>query len=1015
MPGAQSFDDPAIGFDDPTVGFDGNTTSGLPTITSVSPNTSDVAGGVQVSITGTGFGTAPPTSRFTWTDSGWAIPIFYITPNITATLNRVQAEGGKSLRFEADMSSLQPTNPGSKTAGNQDALDPTNIALQDQVYAGCLARGIHPIMNPTYCPDWAHPGHTGNKVPPTRDQTHYADFANFCALMANRYPLASFEIWNEPNISTFWKQPASTSTTGAVDSPDVFEYSKLLAASYTAIKTGVVHAAGGDRTYTPQPNVLVVTGGSSPASGAGGGANYDPRLWLAGILIDAPTSFDHVGIHWYMWQQPATGTQDYNPLFQMLAMWQALKAAGRSDADFWGTEGGAITRPDNSGTDPSSPFGVGGYATGAPSGSYNTSARAITYTLAKQRVQQYITAWTRADKFDATVGRFFTGPMSIFMLNDHAAPTDWSGSDEDHYGTFEGAGYAGAAKPEETKWTTLFAPAGGGSGGASLSVTVGGTAATIVSSTDTAIVITVPAHAAGIVDVVVTTNAGPTVPDIHSKFTYTSTGPAGSPVVTGLFPSFGPFSGGTHVTVVGTDLDTATSISFGGTPGTILPTPTATSLIAVAPAHAPGVVDVTVTNPSGPSGTSGADQYTYTPPTPPTPTGRQWKIMARNDTGVLGQVEDFGGVVFVKNHNDVGTWTSLTIPASSPMASVLVGPNAGIVILADDKVEFSGPVRDVVRAATADGVQQLVLSGVDDNFWLRARLAHPDPSTATVDVNYHYVPNAYDTRTGTASTVMGQYVAVNAAGSAIARRVVPNLSVAPDPVVGGSVTGNARWQTLLDVLQQLALQSIPAVTFDVLQSGNALLFTVSLPTDHSTEGDGKVVFSPQAGTLGQYTYERQAANANYVYAGGVTQINFDARTRLINEWEDPDDIAQWGLVEEFLDRRDITGPAVLRQAAAAEVLQQAGIFRTDLGVIDTAGVEWGVDYDVGDRVTVVVDGVPLVELVRSVQVTLGPNGDTEQIVPSVSSPSRKRTVQELHYFSTLRDLASRIANLERNV
>lgn len=1007
MPGVQSFDDPAIGFDDPSVGFDGDTTSGLPTITSVSPDTDDVAGGVQVSITGTGFGTSQPTTRFTSADSGWAIPIFYITPNITATLNRIQAEGGKSLRFEADWSTLQPTNPGSKTAGNQDALDPTNIALQDQVYAGCLARGIHPIMNPTYAADWTHPGHTGNKVPPTRDLTNYADFGNFCALMYARYPKASFEIWNEPNISTFWKQPASTSSTGAVDSPDVQEYSKLLAAAYLA-KQGVVHAAGGDRVYAAA-DVLVVTGGTAPASGSGGGVNYDERLFLAGILTDAHDSFDHVGHHPYTWVYNPNGTQDWNSMHKTADLWALLKAAGRDDADIWGTECGIISRPDDSGTDPASENGVGGYNSGAPSGSYNTSSRAITYTLAKQRAQQIVTAWTGPSRTDATVGRQYTGPLSLFMLNDHAGPTDWSGSDEDHFGTFEGAGYAGAAKPEEAKFTPLFA-APGPAIAPTLSVTVGGTAATIVSSTDTLIVITVPAHAAGTVDVVVTTAAGPSVPDIHSKFTYTEASAPGAPTVTGLFPSFGPFSGGTHVTVVGTDLDTATAVSFGGTPGTISGTPTSTSLIAIAPAHAAGVVDVTVTNPSGPSGVSGADQYTYTPPTPPTPTGRQWKIMARDATGVRGEIEDYTGITFVKNHNDVGTWTALTIPADAPMVNTLTGPNAGIVVLADNTIVFSGPVRDVVRAATADGVQQLVLSGVDDNFWLKARVAHPTPDLATFDASNHYGPNVYDTRIGIASTVMRQYVAVNVGINAVARRRITNLNVAPDPVVGGSVTGNGRWQPLLEVLQQLALQSVPPVTFDVLQSANALLFSVSLPTDHSREGDGKVVFSPDAGTLGQYTYERQAANSNYVYAGGAGS----AQLRLINESEDLDDVVQWGLVEEFLDRRDIGGVALLRQAAAAEVLQQAGIFRTDLGVIDTAGVQWGVDYDLGDRVTVVVDGVALVELVRSVQVTLGPNGDTEQIVPSVSSPSRKRTVQELHVFSTLRDLAQRVGNLERN-
>ena len=93
-------------------------------------------------------------------------------------------------------------------------------------------------------------------------------------------------------------------------------------------------------------------------------------------------------------------------------------------------------------------------------------------------------------------------------------------------------------------------------------------------------------------------------------------GPASTPVptVTEVEPNHGPPSGGTTVTVTGTNFTGATAVHFGSTAAKSFAVNSATSITAVSPAGA-GAVDVTVTTPEGTSPTTVHDWFVYGPPT----------------------------------------------------------------------------------------------------------------------------------------------------------------------------------------------------------------------------------------------------------------------------------------------------------------------------------------------------------------------------------------------------------------
>lgn len=90
-----------------------------------------------------------------------------------------------------------------------------------------------------------------------------------------------------------------------------------------------------------------------------------------------------------------------------------------------------------------------------------------------------------------------------------------------------------------------------------------------------------------------------------------------TPVVTALDVINGPQSGGTLVTITGTGFSSGARVTFGGTTAIgAMVSGGGTTLTCTTPSHAVGLVDVTVTNPTGTNGTL-AGAFTYDPSTGP--------------------------------------------------------------------------------------------------------------------------------------------------------------------------------------------------------------------------------------------------------------------------------------------------------------------------------------------------------------------------------------------------------------
>ncbi|MGO9863750.1 MAG: IPT/TIG domain-containing protein [Terriglobales bacterium] len=125
-------------------------------------------------------------------------------------------------------------------------------------------------------------------------------------------------------------------------------------------------------------------------------------------------------------------------------------------------------------------------------------------------------------------------------------------------------------------------------------------------------VITPPGTSVGEVPITVVTPNGISVPSSTSQFTYIQVTP---PSIASVFPAFGAQSGGTQVTITGSDLSGATAVNFGGIPATEFVANSDNSILVTLPAGtAPGIVPVTVTTPSGISASDPAANFTFLPP-----------------------------------------------------------------------------------------------------------------------------------------------------------------------------------------------------------------------------------------------------------------------------------------------------------------------------------------------------------------------------------------------------------------
>ena len=175
------------------------------------------------------------------------------------------------------------------------------------------------------------------------------------------------------------------------------------------------------------------------------------------------------------------------------------------------------------------------------------------------------------------------------------------------------------------------------------------------------------------------------------------------PAVTAVTPDGALEAGGTPVTISGSGLAEATAVRFGAADATHFTIDSATSITAIAPAHSPGTVAVTVTNAGGTSTTSEADELNYVAPghAPAITRVSAKKGPAAGASTITISGTSFVGVTAVKFGSanalafKVNSATSITAespPGTSGTVEVTVTtPNGESAVTSKDRFSYEAP------------------------------------------------------------------------------------------------------------------------------------------------------------------------------------------------------------------------------------------------------------------------------------------------------------------------------------
>lgn len=231
---------------------------------------------------------------------------------LKSELQNISTLGVQEIRIDMSWADIQPNSSSQYSWSALDNI--VNLATQDKLkILGTIA----------YTPSWASPSSCGgnSKCAPANNY----EFANFAAAVARRYNsdgVKTFEIWNEPNLTTFW-----------LPSPNSNQYTQLLKASYVAIKQS-------------EPNDTIISGGLGDLDNYPQSINQ--QTFLTAMYNDgAKPYFDALGFHPYSFPALPSYVASWSGWSMMNDIPGSIRsimiANGDSLKQIWITEYGAPT------------------------------------------------------------------------------------------------------------------------------------------------------------------------------------------------------------------------------------------------------------------------------------------------------------------------------------------------------------------------------------------------------------------------------------------------------------------------------------------------------------------------------------------------------------------------------------------------------------------------------------------------------------------------------------------------
>jgi Siphovirus ReqiPepy6 Gp37-like protein len=387
--------------------------------------------------------------------------------------------------------------------------------------------------------------------------------------------------------------------------------------------------------------------------------------------------------------------------------------------------------------------------------------------------------------------------------------------------------------------------------------------------------------------------------------------------------------------------------------------------------------------------------------------GRRWSAFSRDAGYQLSGGLPIITVKGAQRHLGVDA-CELTTPYT-PDAYGRLAPGCGIVVQRDVQQMFSGLVGSSRKISwdRDSGRATITVQCLGDDQHLADRLVYPTPGALPMDQTADYW-----TYTGPASTAMWRLISDQAGPAAQTARRIPTLVMGDDPGIGTSRLWSEQWAPVLDTVTAWGVLSGADLGVRLTTTGDGLRADVYAPRDVS---DG-VRFSASLTNLRGWDYEQTPPTVTYAIAAGQGDLRNRVRRR--TDSTSVADLAWGRRIETYLDSRDEADVGKLQTAADDAVAQGIGTVSLSVAVADTATAAFGVDWGLGDRVTVHV-GLPggvtaatIVDLVREVGFEVDSSG-RETITPAVGTADAK-AIRPGPTQKTLAKVATGLSRLTRN-
>lgn len=356
----------------------------------------------------------------------------------------------------------------------------------------------------------------------------------------------------------------------------------------------------------------------------------------------------------------------------------------------------------------------------------------------------------------------------------------------------------------------------------------------------------------------------------------------------------------------------------------------------------------------------------------------------------VAQIDRFERLEIVKRFNDVG---QMFIDLKYDDFDVsLLDWRGGWRILRNGTIWMEGIWYIMQDDSSLSENAELTLVGLDYMQFSSERLVLSDPAGPP------YSTFSHDVRTGPAGNVIKAYVRYHMDTLAKTGRQVSGLSVQTNLGEGSTVTGRGRFDTVLELCKDLALKG-----GDIGFRYDSTKFVTYVPEDKT----GSVKFSRELGNLISYRRRVERPKGNYIVAGG----SGEGTARAFSEIGDATSIAKFGRIEWFYDYRNAGGVAELYSAITGKLEEQAEKVSIEIEVRDTEGVQYGRDYEVGDRVVVSLPGLTYSNIIREVKIVL--DGKQESVHPVIGSPGARALRLLNSQFAHQKSLIERLSQVER--